>query len=628
MLLCILLIISCVMGQINVIQAKEETKHSGQYELSQFRNNEMLIKFTSDCKEEWKDKMTGKCHLTILKSEKGYVLAKADNKKELQDAQISLNKDTYVQWVQPNFQYELASITHSGTYKNGNITFSKNQWGLMNDGTLQFTEESSYRESLIQAKQGIDGNVIPLWEAVSGKEGKSVTVAVVDTGVDIKHPGLQGRLWKNKKEIPDDGIDNDKNGYKDDYDGWNAYNHDSDVTDESDHGTHCAGIIAANGNQDVWGVTGKSKVKIMPVKVFSDSKKGDPDTCIATSYSILWGLEYAQANGADICNISLGMEDLDTGLRDFMLESKMLFVCAAGNDGEEIEYMPNYPAYYNFSNIISVANIRCDGRLHKSSTYSKKRVGVAAPGSEIYSTLPNKEYGYLTGTSMAAPYVTGVAALLYSYTNRMNAASAKKQIIQNATKLESIEKKVSGGLVNAYAAYVKDVSAPSIQYRTNVYKSKGYATVDLSVRDYGNAGVKNVRWLKGERTIRSFKKGRNGTRVSDSGKIRVNKTGVYTIYTMDKSGNETVRKVTVKIPVPARVDIKKTTVLLKRGTHYVLKPVAVPSGVYAKYTFMSSDKRIAAVDAKGNVTGKRAGAATITIKTQNGKKRTCKIKVL
>ena len=621
----IILCITCFATQMEFIRAEKENYDAQEYDISKYVNNEILIKLSENCSEAKERAILKNANVTVLKKMKSYIVLRASTREILGDAVKYLKKNTYIDLVQPNFEYEQSGEKYTGTYVRGGVTFSQNQWGLMNDGTLEFVDRFVSKSPMIQAKKGIDINVTPFWSDVKNKKSKRVIVAVVDTGIDINHPSFEGKLWKNTKEIPGDGIDNDKNGYIDDYDGWNSYSLDSELQDEVGHGTHCAGVIAANGQDNVWGVTGESNVKIMPVKVFSKSKKRDSRTCRATSFSILWGLEYAQDNGAKICNVSLGLEESDSVLREFMKSSDMLFICAAGNDGVFLDYSPTYPAYYNFSNIISVANIRCDGKMHESSNYSSKRVGVAAPGAEIYSTLPDNDFGFMTGTSMSAPYVTGVAALLYSYTDRINATSAKKQIEKTATKLDSLQKKVSGGLVNAYKAYKMDVSAPSIQYKRTVYKSKGYVSVKLNVADYGNAGLKYVRWLKGSHTVSNFQNGNKGVKISSTGTFHAKSSGTYTIYAIDKSGNETVRKLTINVPVPSWIELSSSSVTLKKGASYKISPYVHPRGVYVKYTYQSSDKKIASVDSKGKIVAKRTGKATIIIKTHNGRRTTLKV---
>lgn len=601
----------------------EQMEEKAFYQISEYDNDEILLKVSATCSDARRLQLFREANVEVIDACDNYYVVKA--KDELKTTLCQFENSTYILEVQPNFVYEASSITYEGNYTSGDITFSQNQWALKNDGSLKFEDE--YKGVVVKAVEGVDVNVTPLWEELQEVEGKEIVVALIDSGVDISHPALEGSLWKNTKEIKDDGVDNDNNGYIDDYDGYNTFSYSSDITDEVCHGTHCAGIIGANGTENVWGVTGNSNVKIMPVKVFSSAGSGDPEDCYANSFSILRGLKYANANGAAICNMSLGMRTNDQALQDYMYASDMLFVCAAGNSGSSLDARPTYPAYYDFSNIISVANIRCDGVLHYSSNYGKDKVAVAAPGTQIYNILPENKYGYLTGTSMATPYVAGVAALLYSYTDNINAATIKNNIIKGSKSIEPLYGMVAGGLVDAYTAYHTDATAPTIATKTTVYKAKGYAKVKLSVKDYGYAGLKCVRWAKGSKKLSDFKSGAKGTKVNSAGSFTVKTSGYYTIYASDKEGNEIIKKIKVTIPVPNKITMKRTEITIKKGNTYTLSPKVSPTGVYVTYTYTSSNKKIATVTSKGKIAAKRVGKANITIKTQNGKKLVCKITV-
>lgn len=625
--LCVLLFISCITIQVFPICTKSDEEKSGRDFISKYVNNEILLKMTKSCSEEKQEVVLKRAAVEVKDKAGKYVVVKAKNKAVLSNAVAYLGKSTYVEMMEPNYEYEENSAEYEDeeVYQNGSMTFTKKQWALKNDGSKTFTDWTIEKE--IQAVKQNDVNVTPFWNLASSKKSKRVIVALIDSGVDLNHPALKGKLWKNTKEKAGDGIDNDKNGYVDDYNGWNAYLKNTSLTDEMGHGTHCAGIMAANGTHHVWGVTGKSNVRVMPVKVFCNSKGRNPSECTATSFSILAGLKYAEKNGAAICNLSLGMKANDKVLQDYIKTSDMLFVCAAGNDGKKIENRPIYPAMYNYKNVIAVANMRWDGKLHSTSNYSKSIVDIAAPGTEIYSTLPDEEYGYGTGTSMAAPYVSGAAALLYSYTGKMNAAAVRSHLIKASVKTSSLNGKITGGRLNISKAYTTDVTAPCINYTKTIYKSKGYAKIKLNVSDYGIAGVKYVRWRKGSYTASSFINGKKGYKVSSTGYFTVKSSSVYTIYAVDKKGNQIVKKITVKIPVPSGITLKSKLIVLDKGKSYKLSPVVSPKGVYAKLKYTSGNNKVAVVSANGKVTAKRIGKTSITIKTQNGKKCTCSVLV-
>lgn len=294
------------------------------------------------------------------------------------------------------------------------------------------------------ALNGIYGiNPEKAWEL---SKGEGVTVAVIDTGVDINHCDLTDNIFTNESEIQD-GLDNDGNGYKDDIHGWNF----SDYTDaenngnnsvyknaeEDTHGTHIAGIISAGLNEK--GIAGVApEAKILPVKFM----KGDKGTL----FNAIKSIEYAEMMGARIANCSWGIERYSQFLYDAINNSDMLFVCAAGNDGNNMQEYPCYPAAYNADNIISVAASDENGKLAEFSNYGAG-TDIAAPGKNIYSTLPENSYGILDGTSMAAPFVSGAAALLLSINAELTAEEISGRIIQTAVN-SGQESKIPGSIAD------------------------------------------------------------------------------------------------------------------------------------------------------------------------------------
>lgn len=365
--------------------------------------------------------------------------------------------------------------------------YARYQWGLRNDGELQYLEvvnrfrnenprlaatidlantlgipapvegPSAYEIETTDSLRGIDINIQPAWELydASEEEHRKVIVAVIDTGIDVEHPELKDSIWINEDEIPGDGIDNDGNGYVDDINGWNFFSNNNQlcVGKEDDHGTHAAGTIAATRkSMGIAGIADNKYVKIMVLKALgSELGIGEED-------AVINAIRYAEANGAEICNLSFGTEIYYPRLEQAMRESKMLFISSAGNgdrngNGMNVDTKPDYPAAFNLENNISVANLMFDGNLAQSSNYSPNLVHIAAPGTYIVSTTTNNSYGFMTGTSMAAPMVTGVAALLYSYRTDINLQDVKKILMDSSRKLEGLNGKlVSGGVVDAYAA--------------------------------------------------------------------------------------------------------------------------------------------------------------------------------
>ena len=299
-------------------------------------------------------------------------------------------------------------------------------------------------------------NIVPAWKKYDAKSGKrQVIVALIDTGVDITHPELSGSIWTNTGEIPGDGIDNDGNGYIDDVYGWNFYDNNAQVFTGADdnHGTHSAGTIAAarNGVGTV-GICDPAYVKIMVIKTLGTSSG------VGTVSNVVKAIRYAQANGASICNLSFGTMKYSEELYQAIKDSGMLFIVAAGNgdasgNGYSIDEQPMYPASFELDNIISVANLRFDGQLDRASNYGVRSVDLAAPGNYILSTITGNDYAYMSGTSMAAPMVTGTAAMLYSCDASLSLMDVRNRILQSARPLESLSGKVAtGGMLDAGAA--------------------------------------------------------------------------------------------------------------------------------------------------------------------------------
>ncbi|MBA3474808.1 MAG: S8 family serine peptidase [Rubrobacter sp.] len=246
------------------------------------------------------------------------------------------------------------------------------------------------------------------WNTTTGDTG--TVVAVIDEGVDTNHPDLKNNIWTNSGETAGNGIDDDKNGYVDDVNGWDFYNNDRTVYDLGDgdkHGTHVAGTIAAEGNNNL-GVVGVNwKAKIMPLKFLGPDGGYTSDAVAA--------LNYAVNKGVKISNNSWGGGGPSQTLLEAINKADTaghLFVAAAGNEGVNNDTTAHYPSSYTSANIISVAATDNKDALASFSNYGSSSVDLAAPGVGILSTLPGSTYGSYSGTSMATPHVTGAAALL------------------------------------------------------------------------------------------------------------------------------------------------------------------------------------------------------------------------
>jgi thermitase len=281
-------------------------------------------------------------------------------------------------------------------------------------------------------------------------------VAVIDTGVDTNHPDLENNLWTNPGETAANGIDDDGNKLVDDVNGWDFANNDATVYDAADgdkHGTHVAGTIAGEGNNDL-GVVGVNwKARIMPLKVLGPNGGYTSDAVEA--------LNYAVAKGAKISNNSWGGGGFSQTLKDAIAKadaSGHLFVAAAGNGGsdgvgDDNDAVPHYPSSYDNPNVVSVAATDSNDSSAGFSNHGAASVDLSAPGVSILSTLPGETYGGYSGTSMATPHVAGVAALLKAKNPTADDATIKDQILKSVDAKSNLSgKTVTGGRLNAAGA--------------------------------------------------------------------------------------------------------------------------------------------------------------------------------
>ena len=307
--------------------------------------------------------------------------------------------------------------------------------------SLILSEASKYKNwGLINSEASSHIDAPKAWQIQEGSA--DVVVAVIDTGIDASHPNLSKNIWHDPKAPAGTSV----------Y-GWNFVTNKPNPTDDHGHGTHVAGIIGAYSDPKS-GVSGVAHhVSIMSVKYYSEANPGSVNLA-----NTVKAINYAVDHGARIINYSGGGPEFaeDEYLAIKRAEAKgVLFVAAAGNEHQNTDLVENYyyPAAYRLSNIISVASTDIHNKLLPSSNWGKTRIDIAAPGENIYSTLPNNRYGYMSGTSQATAFVTGVAALLLSQNPRLTAPQIKEIILKSADRLPELADKLStGGRVNAYAA--------------------------------------------------------------------------------------------------------------------------------------------------------------------------------
>ncbi|MCD9024089.1 S8 family serine peptidase [Cohnella silvisoli] len=362
-------------------------------------------------------------------------IADGDN---LDQTIAELKKDPNVEYAQPNYLLYASELPQDARFEE--------QWGLLNNGqNIGFQAGSA----------GVDIDAVNAWNVTTGSS--SVLVGVLDTGIDMTHPDLAANIYTHTAEIPDNGIDDDGNGYIDDVHGYDFANEDATVFDSSSddkHGTHVAGIIAAEAN-DV-GVRGVAPgVSLLPLKFMTGGAGYTSDAIEA--------IEYAQSMGVSILNASFGGPESNPALQEALAQSGMLIVAAAGNHGGNVDTSPVYPASYQLTNLLSVTAVDNQGKLAAFSGYGST-VDVAAPGVGIISTIPGGGYAYLSGTSMAAPFVTGIAALIKSQYPDLTGAQIAERIKGTVTFASNLTGKVATeGWVNAASALTGQVTAPPVK---------------------------------------------------------------------------------------------------------------------------------------------------------------------
>lgn len=293
------------------------------------------------------------------------------------------------------------------------------------------------------------------WTVTTGT-GQTI-VAVIDSGVDTSHPDLAANIWRNPGEIAGNGLDDDGNGYVDDVNGYDFARNLSAPTDDLGHGTHVAGIIGAVGNNGV-GVSGVSwQVRIMALKFMAGSDGGYTSDAVRA-------MDYAVANGAKVINQSWGGGAYDGALAAATGRARaagVIVVSSAGNLGSNNDSRPYYPASYStqFDNVITVAATDQNDRLAGYSNFGADSVTLAAPGSGISSTLPNDRYGLKSGTSMAAPFVSGAVALLWDKNPTWSYQQVVAKLRASVDTLPALAGKVAtGGRINL----AKLLDAPAV----------------------------------------------------------------------------------------------------------------------------------------------------------------------
>lgn len=332
------------------------------------------------------------------------------------------------------------------------------------DFSTSFNDPDVSKLWAFNAKAGLD--VIGAYDSLPARQPKEIIVAVVDTGVDHNHEDLKDIMWTNEGEIAGNGIDDDNNGYIDDIHGINTLVRDADGNATMDtmashwHGTHVSGTIAATQNNGI-GIAGvANNVKIMAIRTVPDDSD-ELDSDVAEAYL------YAAKMGAKVINCSFGKAHNEGGMvvRDTINKisrNGVLVVVSAGNDSfgpfswHDNDVDAKYPASFDSANMLVIASTTSSGTLSSFSNIGPVSVDVASPGSNVYSTITSNRYSMASGTSMAAPNASGVAAMVMGYYPNLKNTTVKKVLMDTVTKVPEFEGKiVSGGRLSLKAALAK-----------------------------------------------------------------------------------------------------------------------------------------------------------------------------
>ena len=384
-----------------------------------------------------------------------------------EEAIAEARRDPRVEYAEPNYLYYPAdTIPNDG--------FFDQMWGLQN----------SFNGHGIGAARA--------WDITTGAD--DVVAAVLDTGIDLSHEDLVPNSWVNPFELPGNGIDDDGNGYVDDINGWNFLSNGNQVfanAQEDFHGTHVAGTIGGAGNNGI-GIVGVAwHVRLMSLKFMGRRTDG---TIGGSTADAVRAIKYAidlKNRGINIraINASWSGTSASETLRSAIRKAGkvgILFVCAAGNGGtdgrgDDIDEFPEFPAAWNseMNSLISVTALNSSGSLESFSNYGHNAVSVGAPGVSIISTLPGNSYGYLSGTSMATPHVTGISILLASHEPELSAAQIKQRIVSAAEPVLTLAcRSVSAGNANAHNTLLNRISVPQGPAINRVQSSKKVLTID------------------------------------------------------------------------------------------------------------------------------------------------------
>lgn len=431
-------------NQVRIVPAAEKKKPASAEEIAlsetrSFGSPEVLVKFKSGVSSEAIDALTARFHDRVedrIENAEGWEAIDDLDNADAASIVAQYSQLPEVEFAEPNYEINLEEanegplvpvLPHDPQFND--------QWALANSGQRG-------------GKQGADISATLAWATTTGTD--KVVVAVLDTGVDYTHEDLMENMWVRPATMAP--YHDNELGTIDDLNGFNAIDTAADPMDDNGHGTHCAGIIGAEGENNV-GIAGVNwKVQIMPLKFLNAGGSGSTKDAIeAINYVI--NRKKAGVN-VRIISASWGSTQRSRALGDVIrkaYENDILFVAAAGNSSVNNDRTPHYPSSY--PNVLSVAALDRNDQLASFSNFGVKSVMIGAPGVDILSTWLGNEYEEKSGTSMATPVVSGVAALILSKHPRMSAEDLHKRLMDSTDPIIALKgKTVTGGRINAAKA--------------------------------------------------------------------------------------------------------------------------------------------------------------------------------
>jgi subtilisin family serine protease len=424
---------SLPLAQAHAVHVPSQAGARRQSDVHPYREAELLVRFHHDATSVAVGSAHGRVRATVAQrfdSIPGLQLVRLPAGTAVDEAMRSYRALGAVRYAEPNYVVTALAVPNDPLF--GQL------WGLHNTG-----------QAGGKADEDIDAP--EAWNLATGSS--NVVVAILDTGLDYEHVDLAANVFINAADCNGDGVDDDGNGYVDDCYGIDFFNEDSDPWDDNGHGTHVAGTIGATGNNGI-GVTGVNwSVRLLPCKFLDYFGRGFVSDAIRC-------LDYVKAmkdRGENVIatNNSWGGPAFSQALQDAIdaqLDSGILFVAAAGNDASDIDGGPFFPASYDLPNVISVAATTRSGSLAPFSNYGQRSVHLGAPGHEILSTTPHDTYTVLSGTSMAAPHVSGVAALLKAADPSRDWRAIRNLLLTGGDNTPALAKTLTGKALNAHGS--------------------------------------------------------------------------------------------------------------------------------------------------------------------------------